>query len=435
MFSKKTFINKSILIYGLGLSGKSCFKYLSNKSSITIFDDNSTLKNKKNKNFFLKIKNINQYKFDYIVLSPGIDIKKCKLSNYLFKNKKKIITELDIFYLFNPQNTKITITGTNGKSTSCQMLYNIFKSNNLDVRLVGNIGKPPLLEKNIKKKTIFIIEASSYQIHYSNYFNTNYAVILNLNPDHLERHGNIHNYARAKLKLIYKQKKNNFSYIEKDNLFLKKNIMTEKIKSRINRLSFNKQQFFKNKINNPYLLDKNNLNNIHFIYSLCKKFKLSDNKIFNSLNNFKGLKFRKQIIHKSNKLMIINDSKSTSFSSTVGLLSSYKNIFWIVGGKYKIGDNFNLDKKYYKNIYAYIIGLNKNFFIKQFKNKINFKYTKNLKKTISIIKKIIKNDENPKTILFSPAAASFDQFKNFEERGKYFNELVRKLILKNLYDR
>ena len=81
----------------------------------------------------------------------------------------------------------------------------------------------------------------------------------------------------------------------------------------------------------------------------------------------------KQIIHKSNKLMIINDSKSTSFSSTVGLLSSYKNIFWIVGGKYKIGDNFNLDKKYYKNIYAYIIGLNKNFFIKQFKNKINFK--------------------------------------------------------------
>tara|TARA_B100002052_G_scaffold54890_1_gene48121 strand:+ start:1441 stop:2067 length:627 start_codon:yes stop_codon:yes gene_type:complete len=207
MFSKKTFINKSILIYGLGLSGKSCFKYLSNKSSITIFDDNSTLKNKKNKNFFLKIKNINQYKFDYIVLSPGIDIKKCKLSNYLFKNKKKIITELDIFYLFNPQNTKITITGTNGKSTSCQMLYNIFKSNNLDVRLVGNIGKPPLLEKNIKKKTIFIIEASSYQIHYSNYFNTNYAVILNLNPDHLERHGNIHNYARAKLKLIYKQKK------------------------------------------------------------------------------------------------------------------------------------------------------------------------------------------------------------------------------------
>ena len=133
--------------------------------------------------------------------------------------------------------------------------------------------------------------------------------------------------------------------------------------------------------------------------------------------------------------MIINDSKSTSFSSTVGLLSSYKNIFWIVGGKYKIGDNFNLDKKYYKNIYAYIIGLNKNFFIKQFRNKINFKYTKNLKKTILIIKKIIKNDENPKTILFSPAAASFDQFKNFEERGKYFNELVRKLILKNLYDR
>ena len=79
MFGKKTFINKNILIYGLGLSGKSCLRFLSDKNKITIFDDNEYLKNKENKNFFLDIKRINEFKFDYIVLSPGIDIKRCKL--------------------------------------------------------------------------------------------------------------------------------------------------------------------------------------------------------------------------------------------------------------------------------------------------------------------------------------------------------------------
>ena len=111
-------------------------------------------------------------------------------------------------------------------------------------------------------------------------------------------------------------------------------------------------------------MDKNNLNNIHFIYTISKIFKISNNIIFKSLNLFKGLKFRKQIIYDKLNLKIINDSKSTSFSSTSGLLSTYTNIYWIVGGKFKKGDKFILEKKYYKNIKAYIIGLNKNYFIK-----------------------------------------------------------------------
>ena len=107
-------------------------------------------------------------------------------------------------------------------------------------------------------------------------------------------------------------------------------------------------------------------------------------------------------------------------------MSNYKNIYWIVGGLFKKGDKFILEKKYHKNIKAYIIGLNKNFFIKQFRKKINFKYLKNLNKAISTIKKDIKKDTKNKIILFSPAAASFDQFKNFEHRGNCFNSLVKK---------
>ena len=224
----KAFVNKKILIYGLGLSGNSCFKYLYKKNNIKIFDDDYSLKNNENKKFFLDKKKILENKFDYIVLSPGIDIKKCTLKNYLIKNLNNIITELDIFYLLYPNNIKITITGTNGKSTTCQMLYNIFKLRNLDVRLVGNIGKPPLKETRIKKKTIFIIEASSYQISYNKYFKTDFAVILNLSVDHLERHKNINRYAEAKVKLIRDQEKNKLSIIEKNSIILSKQIKKKK---------------------------------------------------------------------------------------------------------------------------------------------------------------------------------------------------------------
>ena len=98
---------------------------------------------------------------------------------------------------------------------------------------------------------------------------------------------------------------------------------------------------------------------------------------------------------------------------------------------FKKGDKFNIHKKYYKNITAYIIGMNKEYFVNQFKNKIKFRYFGNLRIAISIIKKEMKNDINKKTILFSPAAASFDQFKNFEERGDYFNKIIKKTIINN----
>ena len=410
----------------MGLSGKSCLKFLKKKCYIKVFDDNYSLKNKNNKKFFLKKKDILKSRFDYIILSPGIDIKKCNLKKYLEKNWKKIITELDVFQKCYPDNTKITITGTNGKSTTCQMLYNIIRSKKIDVRLVGNIGQPPLQEKKIKKKTIFIVEASSYQIFYNKFFKTDYAAILNLNIDHLERHENLNKYAKAKIKLICDQEKNKYSFIEKNSAIINNHILNKKVKSKIIKINYNKTSFFKKRINNFYLLDKNNLNNIHFVYKISKHLKISDDKIFKSLNSFKGLKFRNEIIYDRFNLKVINDSKSTSFSSTNGLLSSYKNIYWIVGGLFKKGDKFILEKKYHKNINAFIIGLNKSFFINQFKNKIKFTYSKNLKNAILTIKNNIKKDKKKKTILFSPAAASFDQFKNFEHRGKYFNLLIKK---------
>ena len=415
--------NKKILIYGYGKSGHSTFEYLNKKNKILIYDDK-----KKIKKFFISYKNIQLSNFDYIVLSPGININNCKLKNYLKKNKKKIITDLDIFHINNPNNLKITITGTNGKSTTAQLLFNILKDQKKDVVLAGNIGIPILSKRNIKKSTVFVIEASSYQIDYSQYFKTDYAFILNISPDHLERHKTIENYTNAKFKLILNQNKNYFSFIE-NNKYLNKAIQKYKTKSKIIKINKNYKKI-KNLISNDYFKNINNLNNLSFVLEFAKVFKLNKSKLLKSINLFKGLEFRQQTIFKNKFITIINDSKSTSFSSSINLLKSYKNIIWIAGGIAKKGDKFNLPSKYYKNIKCYIFGKDKNFFKKKLRNKISFMSFNNLE---IILKKIIKDVQFNKNkhfcILFSPAAASFDEFKNFEDRGHYFNYLIKKTKL------
>ena len=422
------FNNQNILIYGFGKSGRACFKYLRKNNKIEIYDDKKSSIPKN-----LKKKSINKTKltsvnFDRIVVSPGIDINKCTLKKYLSKNKSKIISELDIFYLNNIKNKKITITGTNGKSTTSKLLHDVLKKHGKDVRLVGNIGNPLLSEKNIKPQTIFVIEASSYQIEYSKYFKTDFAIILNISPNHLERHRTFKNYIKSKSRLIKSQKKNSFAFIEKNNNFLKEELKKNKINSKIIKVNLKISNKIKKKIKNPYFENKNNLNNLKFVLEISKKLKLKNQKVFKVVNSFKQLNFRQQILYKNKKLLIINDSKSTSFSSSINLLESYKNIYWLVGGRFKKGDNFVLNKKYYKNINAYIFGKRKIFFVKNLINKIKYKTFDNIKRAlVEIIIDAKKNNLSPVNIIFSPSAASFDQFSNFEERGKNFNYLVRKL--------
>ena len=424
------FKNKRILIYGFGISGKATFEYLNRNNEAFICDDNSKLIPKKYRKKLLIGKKISKYNFNYIVISPGIDLIKCSLKNYLKKNKKKIISELDIFYLENKNNLRITITGTNGKSTTCKLLYEIIKNHKRDVRLVGNIGNPILSEKKINPKTIFVIEASSYQIDYSRYFKTDIAAILNISPDHLERHGSIKKYVQSKFKLIKNQKKGSLSFIESESKYLDSEIKKNKIRSNITKVSSFFPKILKKKIKNNYFNNLNNLNNLKFVLEISKKIKLSKKIIIQTVNSFVGLKFRQQIIFNNRKLQIINDSKSTSFASSMNLLQSYQNIYWLVGGKYKKGDKFILDKKYYKNIRAYIYGTKSNFFQNQFKNKIKYQIFYNIKKALlKIIEDSKNNNFQKKIILFSPSAASFDQFRNFEERGKYFNSQIKNIKL------
>ena len=432
---KIPFQNQNILIYGLGKSGISSFKYLYKNNNLFCYDDNFILKSRIIKNKIIKKKQINKIEFDYIIISPGINIRNCKLSNFLKNNKKKIITDLDIFYLNNPNNFTIGITGSNGKSTTAMLLFDILKKNKKEVRLCGNIGKPILNEKLIKKNTYFIIEISSYQLEYSKFFKSNFAAILNISNDHIERHGSIKNYTLSKLKLIYQQSFKDRCFVNLSENLIKKYLQIKKINSKIENVNLNNLNVLKKKITNKYFFNLSNLKNLKFAINICKFLKIRKNKVLKTANRFKSLNFRQQILFNKKNITCINDSKSTSFSSSADILKSYDKIYWIVGGIPKKKDKFILDKKYYKNIIAFIIGNNYVFFKKEFKNKILFFKIKNLKKAIDKIIEINNSNIEPnftKCILFSPAAASFDKFKNFEERGKYFNEIVKNSKLKNL---
>ena len=427
---QKIFSKKKILIYGLGRTGVSSHLFLKKNNETFLFDDikKNLIINKK---FFINKKKIYKYNFDYILVSPGINIKKCSLKKFISKNLNKVITDLDIFYSHYSKNKIISITVTNGKSTTAQILFEVLKDQKKDVRLVGNIGNPILNEKRVTPKTIFVIEASSYQLEYSKIFKANYAAILNISPDHIERHGNLNNYVKSKFKLIKNQNEEDFSFLDFKNKYLKKFLKQNKSKSKM--INVHKKLFSENiaKIKNPYFLTNGNKQNLSFVCAISKKLGIRQSQLLKTINKFKGLNFRQQVIYKNKNFKVINDSKATSFSSTINILESLNKVHWLLGGIPKSGDNFYMSKKKCINFKAYIYGKNKNHFIKILKNKIRYESFRNLE---SALKKTIYDIKNEKsqidnTILFSPSAASFDSYKNFEDRGKKFNELFKKIYL------
>ena len=437
--SSRNFYNKKIFIYGLARTGISTLNFLKNKGNKLIcWDDKLKTRKKISKNFLLKsTKQLNKHLFDFIVISPGINKNNCSIKNFLSKNENKIITDLDIFYSFNYFNKIISITGTNGKSTTCKLLYEIFRAGGYKVQLGGNIGRPLLDLKKLKKESIFILELSSYQLDYTKYFRSNHAAILNISFDHLERHKNIQNYINAKAKIFKFQKETDIAYLSKKNKYFSK--IKKNFKSKIKIIKLKNIYKLKKKITNDYLLTLANLENLAFVLNITKKFKLNKKIIFRVINKFKGLPHRQEKIYSGKKIICINDSKATSFDASRQALNSYKNIFWILGGINKKKDKIQLEKLKKNIVQAYIVGKNKNFFINQFNNKINYKKCIDLPnafpkviKDIEIFKKKYSTYKIP-TLLFSPAAASFDAYKDFEERGNHFKKLFNKNKSKLIY--
>ena len=398
MLFPEKFKNKKILIFGYGKTGKSVQKYfVKNKINYTIWDDNRKLNIKKiDKKYYLK-------KYDYIILSPGVDIYHHQKKDFFKKHKKNIITDLDIFFLSEKKLRNIIgVTGTNGKSSFCNLLNNIIKKNNIKSRVIGNFGNP-VLNENISNYEYCILELSSYQLDYSKYIKLDSACILNVSSDHLDRHETMTKYKKIKLKIF------NF------------------LKSTGN--GFYQKQSFPNLKKGKNIQCFENLNK-----TLIQKILNNKNILIPNIN-FKTNKLphRYEMFYKINNFKFIDDSKSTNFDSTRYALKMTSNSILILGGLLKKGDNFFLKDLQNKIIKIYLFGNNIGALKKNLKKqKINFRYFLNLKDLLKFIfmedfKKLLNKKKNY-NVLFSPGAASFDQYSNFEQRGKIFKKYVYKFF-------
>ena len=369
------FKDKSFAVYGLGITGDSVVNFLSKNGAYKIhaWDDYLIKSNLYLKNRFITGLNT----VDYIVMSPGINILKSKFKKTLLKNKKKIITDLDLFFLKNKVQKSIVITGTNGKSTTCSLIHHILKKNRIKNKLVGNIGKP-VLDEEFKKKEIYIIEASSFQLEYSKFIKPYCAAILNLSQDHLDWHGSFKNYLDSKFNIFSNQNNKDIALL--NNKFLIKKFFIEKYKSKLKTVNLKKYLKIKDKIKNNYLKTSVDDENMSFVYAISKIFYLREQDLINSLKSFKGLNHRQELFYKKKNLVFINDSKATSFDSAKFSLRKRKNIFWIVGGLPKKGDKINLSSLKKNIVKSYIIGKHMKFFQQQLKGKIKLQLCRSLKK-------------------------------------------------------
>ena len=423
MFKTPKLKEHSFLVYGLGITGSSVINFFKKKkiSNFKVYDD-------KHKNLFksYRTKNLNKSlkQVDYIVLSPGISLNKNKK---LQKYKKKIITDLDLFYLDREKFKSIVVTGTNGKSTTCKLLDHVLKKNKFKCLLGGNIGRP-LLSLNKVSNSFVIIEASSFQLSHSKFIFPDFALFLNFTNDHIDWHGSAKEYLNSKLKIFKNQNKKQYAFTNKN---LKIAFKKKNFKSKLIIPKIRDYKKIKYKIKNSYLASNINDENVSFVFELSKLMNISQKSFVKSIQSFKGLEHRFEIFMKKKNVTFINDSKATTFESAITAISGLKNIFWILGGLPKKGDKINL-LNYKKNIIkCYLIGKNINFFKKQIEGKVSFSISKTLESAINQIVKDYKFYKKKKClILLSPAAASFDQFKNFEVRGNKFKKLCKKYARK-----
>ena len=170
-------------------------------------------------------------------------------------------------------------------------------------------------------------------------------------------------------------------------------LKSSSFKGKIIKVNTKKNYKFLAKINNKYFLSETNKENLSFIIEISKKLNLKYNLLINTIKKFNGLKYRQQVIFEKKDLTIINDSKSTSFSSSIGVLKTNNNIYWLLGGIHKKSDKFNLPKKYFKNIQAFVYGKNNKFFNKKLKNKIKYKNFDNLEHALKKIFFLVKKEK------------------------------------------
>lgn len=445
---------KNVLVLGLGISGVSTAKALYKLGANIIISD---LKKEEelidyvseirdlNVRFFLGTNDVPLEYIDLIIKSPGIPLT-VDLIKEANRRGIEVISDIELAYRINPDNNFIAITGTNGKTTTTALTGEFFKNGDLPTHVVGNIGVGILWNiVNSDNEDIFVIEASSFQLESTVYFNPKVSVILNITPDHLDWHKDLEAYIDAKKKIFRNQTKDEYTILNYDDKLLRN--MEKEVAS--NLIWFSRQYelpkgvYVKDghivindgnsvkaliKTDEIKLLGKHNLENVLASVSIAWIMGLDMDTMKYVLKTFSGVEHRIEYVDTVNGIKFYNDSKGTNPDASIKAIEALKSPIILIAGGHDKGNEFDEFILSFNNKVKALILLGetkykiKNTAIKYGFN--NIYIVDNMKEAVIKSYELAKTGDN---VLLSPACASWDMYRSFEERGKDFKKAVHSL--------
>ena len=433
--------NKKILILGAAKSGVAVAKLLVGKNNEIILSDlkelpSSTAQELEDMGIKIMI-TFNQCdlidsSYDLVIKNPAI-MMTSEITKKLNKLHIRTENEMEVAYHFLPENvTIIGVTGSNGKTTTTTIIYELLKRLNINVILGGNIGYP-LSEvlKGVQKESVLLLEISDHQLCDIHDFKTNISVITNLCPTHLDYHGSYENYKKAKKKIFNLHTSNDLAILNhanEDCLELSKDILSKKV-------YFNNfENYYDNNyiylhgekylnINNICLQGEHNYENILAALLVVEQFGLDKDIVVDFLKTFSGVEHRLEYVANKNGIEYYNDSKSTNPTATITALKTFtKPIHLILGGLDRNQD--------FNELNDYINFVKKIYAIGEVTDKVA-NYASNLNipcercyNLVTAMEKIHQNVQRGDVVLLSPGSSSQDQYVKFEDRGDEFKNIV-----------
>lgn len=380
---------------------------------------------------------LDRFKIDIVVVSPGVPLN-IPLIIEAKKRNIKVTGDIELFYNFFPGNFYIGITGTDGKTTTTTLIYEIVRKEK-EAYIGGNIGIPIFkLFDEINEKSILVLELSSFQLEAIEKFKPYISVFLNLAEDHLDRYSSMKEYLLAKKRIFMNQTSKDFAVVNFDSPYYEE--ITEGIRPKILRFSridkkadayfdgeniYISGKFFM-KRKDIFIKGIHNVENSMAAILASKAAGISDESIIKTLIEFKGVEHRLEFVRKINGVEFYNDSKSTTVNSLEkALLSFEKPLILIAGGRDKGLDFTKLRDLAAKKLkYLILIGEAK----EKMKRELAFEKTFEASSLEEAVKKSYQLAEPGDVVLLSPGCTSFDMFSNYEERGKVFKDCVSELI-------
>lgn len=394
-----------------------------------------------------------------MVLSPGVPLSHPKphpVVDMAVRERVKIMGEVDLLHEACPEARFVGITGTNGKSTTTALLGFIFQQCGVQAQVGANLGVPALALRAAGKEGIYVLEMSSYQLDLVKTVVFEASVLLNLTPDHLERHGGMEGYVAAKRRIFDRQQDNAPSFIGLDDGYCRDIYisMSREHRSNIIPVTVTQPQAMdgirvdaKGVLHDKttaqpvafdlsvleFLKGSHNWQNIAAAYGVARHFGLAPQQIMEKIALFPGLPHRLEKVAQMGHVAFINDSKATNADATARALEPFDNIYWIAGGRPKAGGIAPLTPYFGKIRHAFLIGEAQEQFAGTLEGKVTYSLCNDLATaTQNAARFALRDAGGPVVVLLSPACASFDQWPSFEARGDAFRAYVRDIQAKGI---